>query len=240
MKKYTSIILSILMLVSLFALAGCGNDKATEPTMAELIVGDWYTYSGAPYRSFSEDGKVTGTNGYSSDYSVEDNMLTWDTAAGNTVTVEFFTDGETLRVATGSGGYFTTRMYYCRNPEGVEAGTGMPRRGTTDTNIFGTWYNGASVFFTLNEDGTVSGRRDTAGFSFFGDEIVLFPGGASVDEAASCKLEGDTLTIYYKDELTGADAELVLTGEPTETVEDVLAGLTDEELFLPEEEKESE
>ncbi len=238
MKKYISVILAILMAVSLLTLAGWGSKKAAEPTMAELLVGDWYSYSGAPYRSFSADGTVVGTNGYASDYTVEGNLITWKTAAGNTVTVEFFTDGEILRIATGSGGYFTTRMYYCKNPEGVEAGTGMPRRGTTDTAVFGTWYNGADVFFTLNEDGSVSGRRDTAAFSFFGDEIVLFTGGASVDEAASCKLENDILTIFYKDELTGADAELTLTKEPTETVENVLDGLTDNEIFLPDDEAE--
>lgn len=237
MKKYTAIILAILMLACIFALTGCKDgDKSADSVMASLIIGDWYTYSGSPYRSFSEDGTVTGTSNYSSDYSADGNQLTWNTASGQTVTLEFWTDGEILRISTNTGSYFTTRKYYCRSSEGVPYGTGMPERGTTDQTIFGSWYNGAELFFKLNKDGSVNGRRDTTGFSFFGDEIVLFTEGVYIDEVAPCKFENDILTIYYKDEVTGEQAELVLTREPTETKENVLDGLTDEELFLPSEE----
>ncbi len=234
MKKLTSIILAILTVLSLFAITACGKDAESEKTMADLLVGDWYTYSGAPYRSFTEDGTVTGTNDYSSSYTVEDNMITWDTAAGDTVTVEYWTDGETLRISTDTGAYFTTRRYYYRSAEGTELGTGMPQRGTTDKAIFGSWYSGSNLFFTLNEDGSVVGYRDVTGFSFLGDELVLFTAGVSLDEVASCKLEGDTLTIYYTSETTGEQAELVLTREAATNA--ALEGLTDEQLFLPDDE----
>lgn len=234
MKKIIALLLALLTLAGMLAVTGCGKDS--EKSISELIIGDWYSHTGAPYRSFSEDGTVTGTNEYSSAYSIEGNMITWDTAGGNTVTVEIWTDGEVLRVATGTGGYFTTRKYYYRSSEGVDAGTGLPKRGTTDTGIFGSWYNGGKLFFKLNEDGTVTGRRDTDGFSFFGDEIVLFKNGFSVDEVADCKLSEDTLTIYYTDTTTGQQGELVLTRKPTESSSNPLAGYTDEQIFLPEEE----
>lgn len=232
MKKATSIILTALLLLSVFAFSACGKEKTA--TMAEMLVGDWYSYSGAPYRSFSADGTVTGTNDYSSDYTVEGNTITWDTAGGEKATVEFWTDGDVLRIATDTGAYFTTRRYYYRSAEGTEPGTGMPKRGTTDNAIFGSWYNGESLFFALNENGTVDGFRDVTGFSFYDDELVLFIDGTSIDEVASCKLEADTLTIYYTNESTGEQASLVLSREAT--VHGALEGLTDDQLFLPEEE----
>lgn len=237
MKKITSIILAVLMVMGIFAVSGCGKEKEKDPDMAELLVGDWYSHNGAAYRTFNEDGTVTGANGYSSEYSVKDNMLTWDTVGGESVTLEYWTDGEILRISSKSGAYFTTRKYYYRTSEGVAAGTGLPQRGTTDKAIFGKWYNGNELFFNLKDDGTVSGRRDIDGFSFFGNEIVLFTSGFSVDEAAECRLENDVLTIIYTDEATGEPAELVLTKEPSDKTENPLSGLTDDELFLPEEEK---
>ncbi len=236
MKKATSIILTVALLLSVFAFSACGKEKT--PTMAELLVGDWYSYSGAPYRSFSSDGTVTGTNGYSSVYTVEDNTIAWDTAGGEAATVEFWTDGEILKIATDTGAYFVTERYYYRSDEGTEPGTGMPQRGTADNAIFGSWYSGENLFFTLNENGTVDGFRDVTSFSFYGDELVLFIDGTSIDEIASCKLEADTLTIYYTGESDGEQATLVLTREPA--VNSALEGLSDKEIFLPEEEADSE
>lgn len=228
--------IALLVLVGVFAFGGCGKDKEKEADMAKLLVGDWYSYNGAAYRTFNEDGTVTGANGYSSEYSVKDNMLTWDTAGGEKVTLEYWTDGEILRISSKSGAYFTTRKYYYRTSEGVAAGTGLPQRGTTDKAIFGRWYNGSELFFNLKEDGTVSGRRDIDGFSFFGDEIVLFTSGYSFDEVAECKLENGVLTIMYTDEATGEPAELVLT-KASDNGGNPLSGLTNDEIFLPDEEK---
>ncbi len=199
-----------LMALSLLFTAGCGRRKET--SMAELIVGDWYTYNGVPYRSFSADGTVTGAENYTSPYTVDGNKITWNTAAGNEeVTLEFMTDGEILRISASYGGYFTTRRYYFKDSDGVEKGTGLPEKGTSDKGIFGSWYDGEDLFFTLNSDCSVSDCRDIDSFCFDGKKLVLYNSESFSDEAAECSLSGDTLTICYTDELTGEKAELVLT-----------------------------
>lgn len=209
MKKFISIALSLLTVLCIFA--GCGK---SEPTMSELLVGDWYNYNGSPYRSFSEDGTVTGTDNYSSPYTADENLLTWNSASGSSVTVEYFTDGEILRISSDTGAYFVTRRYFCRSSEGVWAGTGLPVRGTLNEAIIGTWYNGSEIFFTLNENGTVADHAYAIEYSCSEELLVLLTGAASTDEAAEYSLSGDTLTIYYTDEITGAQAELVLTKNP--------------------------
>jgi len=209
MKKLLSITLALLTVLCIFA--GCGK---SEPAMSELLVGDWYNYNGSPYRSFSEDGIVTGTDNYTSPYTVEGDLLTWNSASGNSITTQYFTDGEILRISSDTGAYFVTRRYFCRSSEGVWAGTGLPVRGTLNEAIIGTWYNGNEIFFTLNENGTVADHAYAIEYSCSDELLVLLTGAASTDEAAEYSLSGDTLTIYYTEELTGAQAELVLTRNP--------------------------
>ncbi len=214
MKKLLSVFLAVLTIVCLLTFIGCGK-AVSEKTVTELILGDWYTYSGAPYRSIHSDGTVTGTNNYSSLYKIEGSTITWDTMLpGSTASLEFYTDGNILRLSSDIGGYFTSRKYYCRSAEGIAGGTGLPEKGTSDEGIFGSWYDGDTLFFTLNSDCSLSDYRDLDSFSFTGEELVLFAEGASSDEAAKCSLSGDTLTIYYTDELTGDRAELVLKKNP--------------------------
>ncbi len=210
MKKFLSVSLAFLTLLCLLIFSGC-DKKETEKTPAEMLIGDWYTYSGVPYRSFSEDGTVTGTDNYSSPYTVDGDSIIWNTQSGRSVTVGFRTDGEILRISSDIGSYFTSRKYYCRSAEGIAGGTGLPEKGTVDENILGNWYDGDTLFFTLGENGSLSNYRDMDSFCFTGDELVLFAVGASSDEAAECSLSGDKLTVYYTDELTGSRAELVLT-----------------------------
>lgn len=209
MKKIISVLLAALMLISLFS--GCGK-KEKEKTMAELLVGDWYTFDGVPYRSFSADGTVTGSDYYSSAYTAEGDSLVLDSAGeGRKVTLNYYTDGEILRLSADIGSYFTTRRYYCRNADEPKKWTGLPEKGTTDENIFGLWYNGDTLFFGLGSDCSVSHYPTADSFCFDGESLVLLRSGAASDEAARCSLSGDTLTIFYTDELTGSEASLVLT-----------------------------
>lgn len=199
--------LAVLMITALFS--ACGKK---EKTMAELLIGDWYTSVGIPYRSFHEDGTVTGADHYSSAYTAEGDTLVWDSAGDSrSVTLNYWTDGEVLRISADIGSYFTSRRYYFRSSEGVPAGTGLPEKGTLDKGIFGSWYNGDTLFFTLSEDGSVSDYPNADSFFFDSESLVLFKSNAACDESARCTLSGDTLTIYYTDELTGSQSVLVLT-----------------------------
>ncbi len=210
MKRIFSVLLVIAISLSVLAVTGCDKKEEAKPP-SQLLIGDWYTYSGAPYRSFLENGTVTGTSFYSSPYTVEEDTITWESASGERVTVSFYTDGEILRIASDIGSYFTARRYYYRSAEGVPAGTGLPEKGTSDENIFGLWYNGDTLFFALGSDCSVSHYPTADSFFFDGESLVLLKADSASDEAAKCSLSGNTLTIFYTDELTGSEASLVLT-----------------------------